>query len=154
MIVHTKHTTCGVRHRGTSLFGSFRKSTESRRSSGRANYKRPRAISPPRNKHDLEHSPDWLFPRDTTYFGSFTLSSDPVRSGGQPSCPPPTISHKYYGLMSIKRRRPAALHRLQQLIQHFEILVLRLQLTIFLQRSRGGTQIAELVIDERKVEID
>jgi len=138
----------------TSLFGSFRKSTESRRSSGRANYKRPRVISPPRNKHDLEHSPDWLFPRDTTYFGSFTLSCDPVRPGGQPSCPPPTNQPQIYGLARIKGRRPAALHRLQQLIQHFEILVLRLQLSILLQRRRSSTQIAELVIDERQVEID
>jgi hypothetical protein len=60
----------------------------------------------------------------------------------------------FYGLMRIERRGPAALHRLQQLIQHLEILVLRLQLSILLQRRRSGTQIAELVIDERQVEID
>jgi len=73
---------------------------------------------------------------------------------GSPPAHRQQISHRFYGLVRIKGRRPAALHRLQQLIQHFEILVLRLQLSILLQRRRSGTQIPELVINQRQVEID
>ena len=52
----------------------------------------------------------------------------------------------------IKRRR--ASHRFQELIEHFQIFVLRLQLSVLFERRRGRGQIAELVINERQVEVN
>src|SRR6185436_12558251 len=125
----------------------FPKSTESRRSSG------PQIICGPAQLRHRQTNTIWnpppigVFLEIRAYSGSFNLSCDPVRPGGQPSCPPPA---NCIGLQRISfrnhvhRARPAALHHLQQLIQYFEILVLRLQLSILLQRRRSRLQVTKL----------
>ena len=95
-----------------------------------------------------------FFTKVPRYFGSFTFLA--IQYETRWAALLPTASNKPQILMVLTRirSRSVALHRLQQLIQHFQIFIFRLELPVLFQRRRSGIQVSELVINQRQVEVD